>query len=166
MWLKFTVKFIVTILKGRPGGTNFFTWIGIIMLLSIVTEACNSPTPRPKATDSDLPVKIEPMLIDQLGYEHFGNAIYRRGTEGPRIAASGKRILEWPIQPNAPVREVVPPNPQDYNNGACALDINCDDIDEMIVARTGRSGLWQFLGRVSCQSVCRLLTGSPLQQLG
>ena len=136
----------VSTLSGRPGGKVYYTRIAIIMLLSLLAEACNSPNARPKVSDSNLPVKIEPMLINQLGNEHFGNAIYRRGKDGPRIAASGKRILEWPIQPNAPVREVVPPNPNDYNNGACALDINGDNIDEMIVARTvnksGTDMLW------------------------
>ncbi len=130
----------------RPDKKVHFTRIASILLLSVLVEACNSPAARLKTTDSNLPVRIEPMMIHQLGYEHFGNAIYRRGKDGPRIVASGNRILEWPVQPNAPVREVVPPNPNDYNNGACALDVNGDNIDEMIVARTvsksGTDMLW------------------------
>jgi hypothetical protein len=77
------------------------------------------------------------MLVSQLGPEHFGNAIFRRGLEGPRIAASGNRILEWPVRADTPVKEVVAPGKGDYSNGACAFDINGDNIDEMVVGRSG-----------------------------
>jgi hypothetical protein len=86
------------------------------------------------------------MLICQLGPEHFGNAIYRQGVNGLRIAASGSRILEWPIQEAAPTLEVVPPGSGNYENGACAMDINGDNVDEMIVGRSidnqGTELLW------------------------
>jgi hypothetical protein len=131
----FSLKSFGIIISGRLASKVFSAWIANIMLLSLLTQACKSPTARPEASGLILPVKIEPMLISQLGSEHFGNAIYRRGKDGPRIAASGNRILEWPIQANAPVREVVPPTPNNYNNGACALDVNGDSINEMIVAR-------------------------------
>jgi hypothetical protein len=137
----------------NSGRKVYYSLIVTIMLLSLLAGACKNPTTRQKASDTTLPVKIEPMLISQLGNEHFGNAIYRRGKNGPGIAASGKRILEWPVEADAPVREVVAPGPDDFNNGACALDVNGDNIDEMIVARTvNKSGtdlLW--FGEVSGQ---------------
>jgi hypothetical protein len=63
----------------------------VIILLSLFTGACNGPSSRQKASVSDLPAKVNPMLISQLGPEHFGNAIFRHGLNGPRIAASGNR---------------------------------------------------------------------------
>jgi len=142
----FFLENYVNTISGRSCGMVQYTWITVLMVFSLLPEACNGPAARPEASDSNLPVKIEPMLISQLGNEHFGNAIYRLGIDGPGIAASGNRILEWQIKVNAPVREVVPPNPNSYNNGACALDVNNDSIDEMIVARTvdnsGTDLLW------------------------
>jgi len=114
-----------------------------LILMIFWIGACSTKT---KPSDSNLPVRIEPMLINQLGEEHFGNAVYRRGLEGPRIAASGNRILEWSVQASAPTTEVVPPDSESYQNGACAMDVNEDGIDEMIVGRTaGKPGtdlLW------------------------
>ena len=111
---------------------RFFTFILLILLIT----ACNPSSDKRKRTDIYLPVKVEPMLISQLGAEHIGNTIYRRGLDGPRIAASGSRILEWPIQEHAQIKEVVPPGSGNYGNGACAMDINNDNIDEMIVGRS------------------------------
>jgi len=113
-------------------------WLVSLILLCLCTGACNQLASRTNASDSELPVKIKPMLINQPGSEHFGNAIYRRGINGPRIAASGNRILEWSVQISAPTIEVVPPTPENYQNGACAMDINNDNIDEMIVSRTAK----------------------------
>ena len=94
----------------------------------------------PEPSEATLAVTVEPMLIAQLGAEHFGNAVYRRGTRGPRIAASGTRILEWAIQESAPATEVVPSSPERYSNGACAMDVNGDGTDEMVVARDTAGG--------------------------
>lgn len=111
-------------------------WVtGIIILSETCICSCHRPS-KPGTSDAEMPVKVEPVLIHQLGSEHLGNAIYRIGTEGPRIAASGNRIIEWPIRENAPLTEVVPYKPENYNNGACSMDVNGDGIDEMIVART------------------------------
>lgn len=121
-------------------------YLVIFILLSLWIGACNHASPETITSDTDLPVIIEPILINQLGNEHFGNAIYRRGINGPRIAASGNRILEWPVQISAPTTELVPPTPESYQNGACSMDINGDNIDEMIVSRAslqqGTDLLW------------------------
>jgi len=47
----------------------------VIILLSFAAGTCNSPSSMQKASVSDLPVKVNPMLISQLGPEHFGNAV-------------------------------------------------------------------------------------------
>ncbi|MFC2126198.1 FG-GAP repeat domain-containing protein [Bacteroidota bacterium] len=110
-----------------------------MFLLILWIGACHRPSDKPGkqlGSDSDFPVSVEPILINQLGAEHFGNAIYRRGMKGPRVAASGNRILEWPIQVSAPTTEVVPPGSGNYENGACIMDLNGDSIDEMIVGRS------------------------------
>ncbi len=85
---------------------------------------------------AELPVEVEPVLISQIGKEHFGNAVYRKGLSGPVIAASGNRILEFPIRESVTGAEVVPTTFEKYCNGACSFDVNNDGIDEMIAGRT------------------------------
>jgi len=132
--------------SGRHARIEKYLWAFSIILLVPWMEGCHPQSKHPKASDTGLPVKVKPMLISQLGAEHFGNAIYRHGIEGPRIAASGNRILEWPVQASAPTAEVVPPDSESYQNGACALDVNGDGFDEMIVGQSsGKLGtdlLW------------------------
>jgi hypothetical protein len=111
----------------------------VIILLSLFTGACNGPTSRQNASVSDLPVKVNPMLISQLGPEHFGNAIFRHGLNGPRIAASGNRILEFPVQVSAPAREVVPVSTEKYTNGACTFDVICYGLRKCRTKIYGRS---------------------------
>ena len=124
---------------------NAFYLLGIILLV-IWIEGCQRSNDTKSESDLKLPVRVEPMLICQLGPEHFGNAVYRRGKNGPRIAASGSRILEWSIQESTPTIEVVPPTSRNYDNGACAMDIDGNNIDEMIVGRSidsqGTELLW------------------------
>jgi hypothetical protein len=115
-----------------------FIMILWIMFLSLLTIACNNTSSKKKTSDSEVPVKVEPILINQLGPEHFGNAVFRRGIDGPRIDASGSRILEFPVKSSAPLKEVVPSSNENFTNGACAFDINGDSIDEMIVGRAGK----------------------------
>jgi len=109
--------------------------VALFVVLGVGLAADRSSAADPRAPETDLPVRVKPMLIGQVGAEHFGNAVYRRSTEGPRIAASGTRILEWAVQQSAPAAEVVPNRPGRYSNGACAMDVNGDGIDEMILAR-------------------------------
>jgi len=54
----------------------------------------------------------------------------------------GERILEWPLPPREPeLREVVAPvKGLGYSNGGCALDVDGDGVEEIIVARGG--GRW------------------------
>lgn len=110
----------------------------IVMFYGLLIGGCINPSSKPKTSDSGLPVKVEAMLINQLGPEHFGNAVFRRGINGLRIAASGNRILEFPVKSYAPARVVVPISTEKYTNGACTFDVNDDGIDEMIVGRAGK----------------------------
>jgi hypothetical protein len=91
-------------------------------------------------------LKVETMKIADLGTEHFPTVAYRRGRHGPRIALWGDyRILEFPIQADARPVEVVPrttdverPTKNDwlgFSNGGCAIDVNGDGIDELVVER-------------------------------
>lgn len=101
-----------------------------------------------RSPDLAPPVTVQPVMIAQLGSEHLANAVYRRGAQGPRIVAWGDRILQWPIQAEAPMEEVVSAGPEPiekqlpgqyragrYSNGGCALDIDGDGKDEVTVAR-------------------------------
>lgn len=103
------------------------------------TEASDLKPLQKDRSVSEIPVKVQSMLISQLGSEHFGNAVFRRGLKGPRIAASGNRILEFEIKESSPVTEVVPVTSENYTNGACALDVNNDGTDEIIVGRAGKT---------------------------
>jgi hypothetical protein len=109
--------------------------VAVLVALGLCLVPGRSPAADPDSPDDVPPVRVEPMLLAQLGGEHFANSVYRRGANGPRIAASGTRILEWPIEASAPATEVVPDTPFDYSNGACAMDVNGDGLDEMIVGR-------------------------------
>ncbi len=106
------------------------------VFLCVILLSGGNPGDKVKRQDRKLPVRVEPVLISQAGPEHFGNAVYRRGLNGPGIAASGSRILQWPVSASAPASEVVPKGRDDYQNGACVMDINGDGTDEMIVGRT------------------------------
>ena len=110
----------------------------IIITFQVISglESCKSPSERQKDNVEKLPFKVTPMLISELGPEHFGNAVYRRGIDGPKIDASGSRILEWPLMDHAPTSEVVTAGQGIYQNGACVIDLNGDDIDEMVVGRS------------------------------
>lgn len=102
------------------------------------TEASDLIQLQKSKPGSEIPVKVQTMLIGQLGAEHFGNAVFRRGLNGPRIAASGNRILEFEIKESSNVTEVVPYTSENYSNGACVLDVNNDGTDEVIVGRAGK----------------------------
>ncbi|MHC1767716.1 MAG: hypothetical protein AB9869_26150 [Verrucomicrobiia bacterium] len=72
-----------------------------------------------------------------LGKEHLAHATHRTGREGLRIVAWGKRVIEWPLTGESPpLVEAVPVKQGlEYANGGCAVDLNGDGIDEVVVAR-------------------------------
>jgi hypothetical protein len=134
-WLKVYSLFFLFSYLIRTLKTGLLLFMGILLTI-FGAGGCHHSNEKPKGSAPDIPVQVEPMLISRLGPEHFGNAVYRRGMDGPCIAASGARILEWPIQVSAPTREVFKPDSGNYQNGACAMDVNGDNIDEMIVAKS------------------------------
>lgn len=114
-------------------------WVAGCMIAGILFTSCNGSSSGQKESENDHSVKAELMLIHQLGHEHIGDAVYRRGINGPTIAASGNRILEFPVQESAPLSEVVPRGGS-YTNGACTFDLNNDGIDEVIIGRESKTG--------------------------
>jgi len=132
--------------SGKSTGMASLIRIACLVILGLWTGACHHFDKKINEPAPALPVKVEPVLISQLGPEHFGNAVYRKGAEGSRIAASGGRILECLVHESATPTEVVPPGANRYQNGACAMDVNDDGTDEMIAGRAeGKQGtdlLW------------------------
>jgi hypothetical protein len=82
--------------------------------------------------------RVSHAKLADLGSEHLAHAISRRAAGEVRIVAWGERILEWPLK-DPQLHEVVPrQNGTEYSNGGCALDVDGDGVDEIVVAR-GRS---------------------------
>lgn len=76
--------------------------------------------------------------LADLGGEHLAHAVYRRTPKGGAIVAWGERVLEWSIE-RPDTREVIGRAGEiNYSNGGCALDVDGDGTDEIVVAR-GRS---------------------------
>lgn len=86
-------------------------------------------------------ITVERIVIAEMGEEHFANCVLRSGRSGNRAVAWGDRIIEMPIAPNAPVREMVATQPdRRFSNGGCALDVDHDGFDEIVVARGPKPG--------------------------
>lgn len=113
------------------------------------------------------PLRVKHVLVADLGEEHIANTVHRQGRDGLRLVAWGRRgggrILEWPFRETPPAVETARRRKgKQFSNGGCALDIDGDGIEELILAqatsestefvwfqeRPGRSG-WQehSLGR-------------------
>jgi len=82
------------------------------------------------------PVVVRHELLADMGDEHLGHAIYRRSQGGRvSIVAWGDRLVEWPM-PKGAMREVVPAvKGTGYSNGGCALDLDGDGTEDIVVAR-------------------------------
>ncbi|HET7559724.1 MAG TPA: VCBS repeat-containing protein [Limnochordia bacterium] len=79
---------------------------------------------------------LQHRVIAELGEERLRNAVYCWGPEGETIVAWGRRMLQWPLASGANYREVAPTAPGLwYSNGGCALDVDGDGFDEIVVAR-------------------------------
>ena len=89
------------------------------------------------------PVKsqIQHVVLAQLGPEHLAHAIERKSADGPRIVAWGDRVVEWSLA-RPDLKDVVPLRQGlQFSNGGCALDVDGDGVDEVIIARgQGRPG--------------------------
>lgn len=97
------------------------------------------PTEGAGIMDTDL--TVERIDIAELGKEHFANCVLRAGEKGDYAVAWGEPIIEMPLGPNAAVREVVPSqHARRYSNGGCAIDLDDDGVDEIVVARGPEPG--------------------------
>ena len=84
------------------------------------------------------PFRVRYGRFAELGAEHIAHAVFRRTTSGGTIVAWGQRLLEWPLQ-KPELRELVRQvQGMEYSNGGCAIDVDGDGTDEIVVAR-GRS---------------------------
>ena len=108
--------------------------IGVLIGGFVGHSVCRS---EPQPSENALFTVSHTRLAD-LGGEHVAHAIYRRTPTGGAIVGWGERVLEWPL--DKPVlREIVPRiNGTEYSNGGCALDIDGDGTEEIVIAR-GRS---------------------------
>jgi hypothetical protein len=80
-------------------------------------------------------IKVRRTLAIELGGEHIAHAIYRRTPGGGSLVGWAERIVEWPLA-EPKLREVVARQGElRFYNGGCALDVNEDGRDEMVVAR-------------------------------
>jgi hypothetical protein len=93
-----------------------------------------SRVPGPVDEGADA-VGAQHVVLVQLGKEHVARTVLRRGAGGDRIVAWGERILEWPLA-KPDLLEVVPARSGlEYSNGGCALDVDGDGVEEIVVAR-------------------------------
>ena len=86
------------------------------------------------------PAKLEVRhtLLADLGHEHIAHAVFRHTPEGGAVIGWGERILQWPLgRPELTELQARRPDAE-YSNGGCAIDVNGDGRDEIVVAR-GRS---------------------------
>ncbi|HOX03963.1 MAG: VCBS repeat-containing protein [Verrucomicrobia bacterium] len=111
--------------------------LGLGGVLLVGAAACiRAGEPKP-----ELPVRVEHKLLADLGGEHIAQAICRRGRGGEMaLVGWGDRILEWARMGGAH-REVFPAvEGFAYSNGGCALDVDGDGADEVVIARG--AGRW------------------------
>jgi len=82
---------------------------------------------------------VQHILLSQLGEEHLAHAVLRRETKGDNIVAWGERILQWKLAVGAEIEEVLPSiEGSSYSNGGCAMDVDEDGNEEILVARGGK----------------------------
>ncbi len=112
-----------------------------LFVLALVLSGIGIVTRRAGGDEPD-PFQVRHQVLAQLGGEHIGHAIYRRSAGGARIVAWGDRVLEWPLDGSKAATEVVAATPgMGYSNGGCAVDLDGDGSDEVVVARgEGRWG--------------------------
>lgn len=83
-------------------------------------------------------LEVRHVLLSDLGKEHIAHAVFRHTPEGGAVVGWGERMLQWPLG-GAELIELQPRRPDtEFSNGGCAVDIDGDGRDEIVVAR-GRS---------------------------
>lgn len=79
--------------------------------------------------------RIRHEKLADLGGEHVAHAVFRRTPDGGTIVAWGERIVEWPLSRPTLRQTVAPQGNLQFSNGGCALDVDGDGTDEIVVAR-------------------------------
>ncbi|HXT57259.1 MAG TPA: hypothetical protein VN699_01440, partial [Pirellulales bacterium] len=73
--------------------------------------------------------------LADLGAEHLAQAIYRRTADGGAIVAWGERVVQWPLGERRLHEVFARQRELHFYNGGCALDVNGDGADEIVVSR-------------------------------
>jgi hypothetical protein len=106
--------------------------LAVACLMLSATEAAE---PDRAAT---VPFDVAHRQLAALGGEHLAHAVDLKTPAGRAIVAWGARVLAWPL-PGGDQRQVVAIVPDmHYSNGGCALDVDGDGDEDLVVAR-GRS---------------------------
>ena len=111
-------------------------WTGIsaiVLICIFLNLSCNNSVQKDHSDKSHF--KVEHVIQGYLGPNHLANLVYRKGIDGDKFVGWGRTpITEWPVG-SANRRQVVPSHPDKrYSNGGCAMDLDGDGIDEIIVA--------------------------------
>jgi hypothetical protein len=108
----------------------------VARLLGLLTLClCGAAVTAGAQADDAGVLKIEHTQIAALGGEHIAHAIYRQTPTGGSIVGWGERVVEWPLE-SPQLREVVAREGSlRYYNGGCAIDVDGDGRDEIVVAR-------------------------------
>ena len=119
----------------------------LLFIYNFTLSSCNAPASdnkRPGAVsqESSIPIQSEHIIIGHLGPQHLANLVYRKGINGPKLVGWGRTpMTEWPVGSSSK-KQVVPENADHrYSNGGCAMDLDDDGEDEIIVARGAMANL-------------------------
>lgn len=103
--------------------------LAVLCMPAIVRSQDNSPSRT---------VAARHHLLADLGGEHLAHAVYRHTPRGGAVVAWGERVVEWPLDQPLLREAVARSGEMHYSNGGCAIDVDGDGTDEIVVAR-GRS---------------------------
>lgn len=122
-------------------------WLIFLLLSSLTFFGCDVPVSNHATADTTFQVhppsfQAEHVVIGHLGAQHLANLVYRKSKEGPKLVGWGRTpMMEWSVG-SAGKKQVVPENPNHrYSNGGCAMDVDGDGEDEIIVARGAMANL-------------------------
>ena len=84
---------------------------------------------------------VSHVTVADLGHERIRHAVLRHGRQGERLVGWRSRIVELPLKVGSqPVEVVAAKAGLEYSNGGCAMDLDGDGIEEIVVARAGPRG--------------------------
>lgn len=119
----------------------------LFMACMVALVSCKAPSSNKVklATISEhqsAPIQSEHIIIGHLGPQHLANLVFRNSKDGPKLVGWGRMpMTEWSVG-SASEKQVVQQNPDHrYSNGGCAIDLDNDGEDEIVVARGAMSNL-------------------------